>query len=156
MGRRTKARECAFQMLYQWDLTRATFEQIANHYWKLRTTADDTQHRAEELCRGALGRVDELDAAIVSVAKNWRLDRMAAVDRSILRLAAYELLAEPHTPGAVVIDEAVELAKRFGAGDSSSFVNGVLDAIRKSTATTKAKPAKAPRRAAPRGSDGAR
>ena len=80
---------------------------------------------------GAQGRVEELDAAIADAAANWRLDRIAPVDRTVLRLGAYELLAEPQTPAAVILDEAVELAKRFGEADSPAFVNGVLDAIRR-------------------------
>lgn len=131
MGRRTRARECALQMLYQWDATRATPEQLALAYWKIRTTTDETRARAEALLRGTLERLPEIDEALAATARHWRLDRMAAVDRSILRLAAYELLAEPHTPFPVVIDEAVELAKRFGEADSASFVNGVLDAVRR-------------------------
>lgn len=131
MGRRTRARECALQMLYQWDATRNTPEQLATAYWKIRSTTEETRARAEALLRGTLRRQAEIDEALVATARNWRLDRMAAVDRSILRLAAYELLAEPETPPAVVIDEAVELAKRFGEADSGGFVNGVLDAVRR-------------------------
>lgn len=131
MGRRTRARECALQMLYQWDATKGTPEQLALAYWEIRTTTDETRARAETLLRGTLERLPEIDEALAATARNWRLDRMAAVDRSILRLAAYELLAEPHTPAPVVIDEAVELAKRFGEADSAGFVNGVLDAVRR-------------------------
>ena len=79
------------------------------------------------LVRGTIGRRDEIDARLAEQADNWRLDRMAAVDRNILRLAMYELLFAPDTPPAVVIDEAVEIAKRFGSERSSQFVNGVLD-----------------------------
>lgn len=131
MGRRTKARECAFQMLYQWDSTGETLERIALHFWRVRTTTPDTQARAETLARGTIAKSEQIDALLVGAARNWRLDRMAAVDRSILRLGSYELLAEPQTPAAVVIDEAVELAKRFGEADSAGFVNGVLDAIKR-------------------------
>jgi N utilization substance protein B len=75
--------------------------------------------------------VEELDGAIAEAAANWRLDRIAPVDRTILRLGAYELVGEAETPVAVILDEAVELAKRFGEADSPAFVTGVLDAIRK-------------------------
>jgi len=118
-------------MLYQWDATRATPEQLALAYWRIRTTTDETRARSETLLRGTLARLPEIDEALSATAHHWRLDRMAAVDRSILRLGTYELLAEPHTPAAVVIDEAVELAKRFGEADSAGFVNGVLDAVRR-------------------------
>ena len=131
MGRRTKARECAFQMLYQWDITRETMERVSAAFWQVRTTTDETRAMAERLARGACAHVGELDAAIARASSNWRFERIAALDRNLLRLGAYELLKEPATPAAVVLDEAVELAKRFGEADSPAFVNGVLDAVRR-------------------------
>jgi N utilization substance protein B len=131
MGKRTKARECAVQMLYQWDSTREPMDRVAGLFWEVRTTTDETRARAETLARGAQGDVAALDAAIAAALTNWRFDRVAAVDRNILRIAAYELLHEPETPSAVIIDEAVEMAKRFGEADSPAFVNGVLDAVRR-------------------------
>ncbi len=131
MGRRTKARECAFQMLYQWDATRAALEQVERDYWRLRSTTEETRARAERLFRGAAALVGDIDEAIKAAATNWRFERIAAVDRTILRLGTFELMREGETPAAVVIDEAVELAKRFGEAESHSFVNGVLDAIRR-------------------------
>ena len=130
MGKRTKARECAFQMLYQWDVGRQPIEQVIDSFWRVRTTTDETRSRAELLLRGAQEQVERLDKAIAAAATNWRFDRIAAVDRNILRLGAYELMMEPQTPPAVVLDEAVEMAKRFGEAGSPGFVNGVLDAIR--------------------------
>ena len=131
MGKRTKARECALQMLYQWESTREPMDRVAGLFWKVRTTTDETRARAEHLARGAQKEVASLDAAITAALTNWRFDRVAAVDRNILRLAAYELAHEPETPSAVIIDEAVEMAKRFGEADSPAFVNGVLDAVRR-------------------------
>src|SRR5262249_51226835 len=131
MGRRTKARECAFQMLYQWEVTRAPMGELLEAFWRLRSTTEATRARAEELARGTLAALAEIDAAIEEASMNWRPERIASVDRTVLRLGAYELMHEPGTPSAVVLDEAVELAKRFGEGDSHAFVNGVLDAIRK-------------------------
>ena len=131
MGRRTKARECAFQMLYQWEVTDAPMEKVVESFWRVRRSTPATRAMADRLATGAAARVAELDAAIGEAAANWRLDRMAPVDRTILRLGAYELLAEPETPAPVVLDEAVEVAKRFGEADSPAFVNGVLDAIRR-------------------------
>jgi N utilization substance protein B len=131
MGRRTKARECAFQMLYQWEVTKAPLDQLVESFWRLRSTTDETRARAEALFRGTQGALAEIDAAIEGASSNWRFERIAAVDRTVLRLGAYELMNEPETPSAVVLDEAVELAKRFGEADSHAFVNGVLDAIRK-------------------------
>jgi N utilization substance protein B len=129
MGRRTKARECALQMLYQWQITREPMESVVRSFWKVRTTTEATMAMAERLARGAQANVETIDGAIAAAATHWRLERLAAVDLSILRLGAYELMMEPETPAAVVLDEAVEMAKRFGEADTPAFVNGVLDAI---------------------------
>lgn len=129
MGRRTKARECAFQMLYQWDMTRAEMDQVVESFWRVRSTADMTRAMADRLARGAQGDLEGIDAAITAASTNWRLDRIAAVDKNVLRIGAYELMHDALTPSAVVIDEAVEMARRFGEADSPAFVNGVLDAI---------------------------
>ena len=131
MGKRTKARECAVQMLYQWESTQEPMDRVAGLFWKVRTTTDETRAAAERLARGAQRDVEALDATISSALTNWRYDRVAAVDRNILRVAAYELAHELATPSAVIIDEAVEMAKRFGEADSPAFVNGVLDAVRR-------------------------
>jgi N utilization substance protein B len=131
MGRRTKARECAFQLLYQWQITGDPMAAVIEAFWRLRSGTEVMRSMAERLARGAQARVGELDRVIAEAASNWRLDRIAPVDRTILRLGAYELLAEPQTPCAVVLDEAVEMAKRFGEADSPAFVNGVLDAVRR-------------------------
>lgn len=134
MGKRTKARECALQMLYQWDLTREPMDFVAASFWRVRTTTDETKTNAERLARGAQAHVAEIDEAITRTLTNWRFERIAAVDRNILRIAGYELMREPQTPPAVVIDEAVEMAKRFGEADSPPFINGVLDAVRRGAA----------------------
>jgi N utilization substance protein B len=131
VGKRTKARECALQMLYQWDITREPMERVAELFWKVRTTTDETREAAERLAGGAQAELARIDEAIAGAALNWRFDRIAAVDRNILRVGVYELLCEPATPAAVILDEAVEMAKRFGEADSPAFVNGVLDAIRR-------------------------
>ena len=131
MGKRTKARECALQMLYQWDLTREPLERVAGLFWSVRTSTDETRARAESLFRGCQSHVEGLDAEIAQAAHNWRFERIAAIDKNILRLGAYELMHEKDTPASVVIDEAVELAKRFAEADSPAFVNGVLDAVRR-------------------------
>jgi N utilization substance protein B len=131
MGRRTKARECAFQLLYQWEITGDPMDTVLEGFWRMRSGTPQMRAMAERLAVGARSRAPELDAAIAEAATHWRLDRIAPVDRTILRLGAFELFAEPDTPAAVVLDEAVELAKRFGEADSPSFVNGVLDAIRR-------------------------
>jgi transcription antitermination protein NusB len=131
MGRRTKARECAFQLLYQREITGEPMGGVIEGFWRLRSGTPEMRGMAERLARGAQSREAQLDEAIAAAATNWRLDRIAPVDRTILRLGAYELVAEGETPAAVILDEAVELAKRFGEEESPSFVNGVLDAIRR-------------------------
>jgi N utilization substance protein B len=120
-------------MLYQWDLTREPMDRVIGLFWQIRTSTDETQAGAERLARGAQGAVETLDEAITRASTNWRFERIAAVDRNILRIGAYELMREPETPASVIIDEAVEMAKRFGEADSPGFVNGVLDAIRGAT-----------------------
>lgn len=131
MGKRTKARECALQMLYQWDLTREPMDRVAVLFWQVRTSTEETKAMAERLALGAQRELDRIDPAIASASAHWRFERLAAVDRNILRIATYELMMEPQTPAAVIIDEAVEMAKRFSEVDSPAFVNGVLDAIRR-------------------------
>ena len=129
MGMRTKARECAFQMLYQWDITREPMDRVAGLFWQVRTATPEAKTMAERLARGGQADVASLDEVITAASTNWRFERIAAVDRNILRIAAYELMKEPQTPSSVIIDEAVEMAKRFGEADSPPFVNGVLDAV---------------------------
>jgi N utilization substance protein B len=131
MGRRTKARECAFQMLYQWEVTDDPMEKVVAAFWQVRRSTASMRAMADRLATGAHSRLDEIDAAIAEAASNWRLDRIAPVDRTVLRLGTWELIGELQTPSAVVLDEAVELAKRFGEEGSPAFVNGVLDAIRR-------------------------
>jgi N utilization substance protein B len=129
MGTRTKARECAFQMLYQWDVTREPMDRVAGLFWQVRSSTPETRAMAERLARGGQAEVERLDEAITAASTNWRFERIAAVDRNILRIGAYELMKEPQTPSKVIIDEAVEMAKRFGEADSPPFINGVLDAV---------------------------
>jgi N utilization substance protein B len=131
MGRRTRARECAVQMLYQWDLTQEPMEGVIESFWRVRSTVEETRRLAERLARGTRERIEEIDAAIAAALTHWRMDRLAAVDKCILRVATYELMAERETPAAVVLDEAIDMARRFGEADSPPFVNGVLDAVRR-------------------------
>jgi len=118
-------------MLYQWDLTRAPMDEVAASFWRVRSGTEETKAMAERLARGAQAHAPRLDGLIAEASTNWRFDRIAAVDRNLLRVAAYELDMERDTPPSVVIDEAIEIAKRFGEADSPSFVNGVLDAVRR-------------------------
>lgn len=127
MGVRRRGRELALQMLYQRELAGADIAVIIASFEDLQTAPPVARTFAVKLVHGVIEKQDEIDASLMGQADNWRLERMAAVDRNILRLALYELRFHPDTPPAVVIDEAVEIAKRYGSEHSSQFVNGVLD-----------------------------
>ena len=119
------------QMLFQWDMSRQDAAKLEAKFWRAAKAEDSTRAFANKLFEGASREADELDALIVQHAKNWRLERMAIIDRAVLRLAIYELrLAE--TPHKVIINEAVDLAKKFSSENAGSFVNGMLDAVHKS------------------------
>jgi N utilization substance protein B len=119
------------QMLYQWELGGNTPEQVAASFFLERKAASDVGIFARELFQGAVNAIEPIDQLIRAHAQNWRLERMAAVDRSILRLAVYELLHCPETPPHAVINEALEIARRFSGEGSVEFVNGILDTILK-------------------------
>jgi transcription antitermination protein NusB len=131
MTRRSKARQVAFQVLYQDDLNPRVNPAEADALIVRRLRKDDLIEFARELVSGVRRNRPEMDALIEQVAENWSLKRMAATDRNVLRLGAYELL-HTDTPEKVSIDEAVELAKRFGSEQSAQFVNGILDKLMRS------------------------
>ena len=132
MGSRTKSRELALQMLFQWEVGEHPPAYVVQTFMHGRNLAPDVAIFARSLFEGTVSEVSALDRTIAEHAKNWRTERMAAIDRNILRMALYEMLHHPETPGTVVINEALELARRFASEDSVEFVNGVLDAIWKS------------------------
>ena len=119
------------QMLYQWDLGGNTPEQVGASFFLERKADSEVESFARGLFRGAVDNIDHLDQLVREHAQNWRLERMAAVDRSILRMAVYELLHCPETPPHAVINEALEIARRFSGDGSVESVNGILDAILK-------------------------
>lgn len=130
MGARQAGREAALQMLFAIEAGPShSAEQVIAAFW--RETPGDPEGReyADAAVRGVAAELEAVDEAIRKASTNWRLERMARVDRNVLRLGAWELMRERSIPRAVVLDEAVELAKRFGSEDSGSFVNGVLDRI---------------------------
>ena len=131
MTRRSRAREVALQMLFQRDLNpgvdRAALEQFA----KDRLREPGLIAFCLSLYDGVVANLGVIDERLTAAAENWRLPRMAAVDRNVLRLGAFELTSRPETPPAVAINEAIELARRYGAADSAAFVNGVLDRVRR-------------------------
>ena len=128
MARRSRAREVAFQVLYQDDLNPRNNPAVGDQLIVRRLRAEDLIAFARELVAGVRRHCAEIDALLEQTAANWSLKRMAATDRSVLRLGAYELL-HCDTPSHAAIDEAVELAKRFGSAQSAQFVNGILDKV---------------------------
>jgi N utilization substance protein B len=118
-------------MLYQRDIGGIPDREILHTYWAMEDHPAKTREFAIQLFTGVAGRIEELDRLIQDHAQNWRLVRMAAVDRNVLRLAAYELLAGGRSPASAIINEALELARKFSTQDSAQFVNGILDSIRK-------------------------
>jgi N utilization substance protein B len=131
MSSRRKSREFAMQMLYQWEICGYTPAQVQATFFSSNRADTEVEGFARDLFEGAVAEIDVLDRLVREHAENWRLERMAAVDRNILRVALYELLHHPETPAAAVINEALELARRFSGQGSVEFVNGVLDGIRK-------------------------
>lgn len=131
MGYRHRARRRALQCLYQWEATGAPLDGLLARFWRSQPEDETLREFTERLVRGTVEHVESIDPLIRDQAANWRLDRMGVVDRNILRLGVYELMEETDTPPAVVIDEAVELARRFSGDGATSFVNGILDGIRK-------------------------
>lgn len=133
MSLRSKSREFAMQMLFQWDMSQQDFTKLETKFWKSAKAAEQTRTFANQLFEGAAHAAGELDELIAKHAENWRLERISAIDRAILRLALHEMRATD-TPPKVVINEAVELAKKFSSDEASGFVNGILDTYRKTLA----------------------
>jgi transcription antitermination protein NusB len=130
MGTRRKSRELTMQMLFQGDLGKQTPDQVSALFWPSRDDVDaETRGFAEDIYRVATTRLAEIDALIEAHAQNWRLERMAVVDRNLLRAAVAEILGYPNTPAAIIINESLEIARRYAAPESVQFLNGVLDAI---------------------------
>ena len=130
MGTRRKSRELALQMLFQADMGKQQKEEVRRSFWRERTGVEqETRGFADDLFRVASDRAAEIDPMIERHAEHWRMERMAAVDRNILRLGVAELLGYPETPRPVVINEALEIARRFSAPESVQFINGVLDSV---------------------------
>ncbi len=129
MGSRRRGREAALQMLYQIDLSGVSGEQAIAQYWQHLGANREGEAFANKLVRGWAADRERIDAIIREVSQHWRLERMARVDRNSLRLATFELIALEDVPRRVTLNEAVELAKRFGSEGSAGFVNGVLDRI---------------------------
>jgi transcription antitermination protein NusB len=132
MGTRRKSRELALQMLFQADMGKQSAEEVRRTFWREHDgIKEDVKDFAEDLFRVATDRTAEIDGLIEHHAEHWRMDRMAAVDRNVLRSAVAELMGFPATPRAVVINEALEIARKFSSPESVQFINGVLDSVGK-------------------------
>jgi N utilization substance protein B len=133
MRKRTRARECALKILYEIDVSGNSYKESLENFWQFQEEKDrSVVDFATGLVEGAIGNLEQIDKEISRFATNWQLKRMAVIDRNILRLATFELLFVDDIPPKVSINEAVELAKKFGDIESGRFVNGVLDKINKS------------------------
>jgi transcription antitermination protein NusB len=130
MTLRRKSREFAIQMLFEWDMTQRKPKEVEKNFWRQAKAAEQTRKFANELFEGAVSQAKTSDTLIEELAANWKADRIASVDRSILRLAIYEFRFGT-APVKVVIDEALELGKKFSSADSPTFLNGILDAAYK-------------------------
>jgi N utilization substance protein B len=132
MGTRRKSRELTLQMLFQADMGKQTPEQVRLTFWRERGDVEsDVRSFAEDLFRVGTDRSTEIDGLIEGHAQHWRMERMAAVDRNLMRAAVAEMLGFPTTPRAVVINEALEIARKFSSPESVQFINGVLDSVGK-------------------------
>ena len=130
MGTRRKSRELAMQMLFQGDLGKQSAEQVGKLFWASAADVEpETRSFTEDLYRVATVRSEEIDKLIEAHAQNWRIERMAVVDRNLLRTAVAEMLGFPNTPAAIIINESLDIARRYAAPESVPFLNGVLDAI---------------------------
>ena len=141
MGLRRKSREYALQMLFQWDITHDAIDTSIATFWETLETPEppDVMEFANALATGTIEQVEKIDGIIQRHADNWRMDRMAVVDRNLLRPATHEFLTEKEKgelPAAVIINEAIEIARRFSAEGSPQFINGILDSIRKEIETS--------------------
>jgi len=137
MAARHRSRKRALQVLFEWDMRGEPVDQaISNYYNTLYSEESETQLKPdrfmEELVRGTVEKASQIDSQIQAKAEHWRLERMAVVDRNILRLAIFELMQNT-VPAPIVIDEALELARQFSGEESMAFINGVLDAVRRQT-----------------------
>ncbi len=128
MGNRRKSREFALQILYGADMLQTDANRILVYFWDDQDVSTDIRAYAEQIALGVMNTRPQIDTLIESKSRNWKIARMSIVDRNILRASVYELL-NTDTPPAVIINEAIEIAKRYGDGESGQFVNGILDAV---------------------------
>jgi N utilization substance protein B len=131
MGKRRKARESTLQILFQLEFNDSELENIFESFWQEKKASKEIKEYSRWLVEGIVSHRERIDRLIQSVSENWRIDRMALVDRNVLRIAVFELLCEERLAPAIVIDEAIEISKKYSSEEAATFVNGILDAARK-------------------------
>ena len=133
IGKRRQARENVLKILYQVEILGDDLDSVLDRYWDASPTFDDTIKKfANELVKGIAEKKDELDEVIKNKLKNWNFERVAIIDRNILRMGVYEIMFRDDIPDSVSINEAIEIAKKYGDQESSRFINGILDKVAKS------------------------
>jgi N utilization substance protein B len=131
MGRRRKAREETLRILFRLEFENKQIDKTLNQYWQSKKTSEEIKEYSTWLVKGIISDQAKIDNIIQQVSEHWRISRMAIVDRNILRMAVFELLYEESIAPAIVINEAIEIAKKYSGDEAATFVNGILDAIRK-------------------------
>lgn len=131
MGRRRQAREIAFKIIFQVDVGKLNADDVLKYYLSGKQGTGEAGQYAEEISRGVIAEQATIDKLLTAKAHNWELERLESVDRNLLRLATYELLRKPDIPKSVIINEAIEMAKKYSTDESSGFINGILDKIAK-------------------------
>jgi N utilization substance protein B len=129
MGQRRKARECALQILFQFEFNAGDPKALVKVYWEHQKASPEVRQYGTWIVEEIIAHGEDIDRAIQAASKNWRLSRMAVIDRNILRIAVCELLYEKTLAPAIIMNEAIEIAKRYSGEESAVFVNGVLDAV---------------------------
>jgi len=129
MGKRRKARECALQILFQLEFGSESLEEVLRDFWQHQKVASEVKDYGEYLVRGINQHKQEIDDIIQQASKNWRLERMAVVDRNVLRIAVYEMMIEKNLASPIIINEAIEIARKFSGQEAAIFINGLLDSI---------------------------
>lgn len=140
MGKRRKARESTLQILFQLEFDNTKPEKVLDSFWKNKRATKEIKEHSRWLVDQITSHRENIDQLIQSVSKNWRISRMAIVDRNILRMAVCELLYEKNLAPAIVINEAIEIAKKFSSEEGATFINGILDAVRKEIQELKTTP----------------
>jgi N utilization substance protein B len=137
MGRRRKARESTLQILFQLEFDSSQPEQIIREYWTDKKAGTEEKELSDKLVHGIVEHQTTLDSVIQSLSEHWRISRMLLVDRNILRMAAFELLFDESLAPAIVINEAIEIAKKYSSSQSAAFINGILDTLSKNLSEIK-------------------